>query len=89
MCEAIILQVVLYGCEAWSLTLREQYRLWVFEKRILRRKFGAKRDENKVWRRLHTQELNSLYRSPNIVRVIKSSRLRWADHVAKIFISGH
>ena len=67
----------------WSLILREECRLRVFEKRILRRIFGPKRDENGGWRRLHNEELHSLYRSPNIVRVIKSRRLRWAGHVAR------
>ena len=76
--------VVLYGCETWSLTLREESRLRVFENMILRRIFGPKRDENGEWKRLHNEELHSLYRSPNIVRVIKSRRLRWAGHVARM-----
>jgi hypothetical protein len=75
---------VLYGCETWSLTLREERRLRVFENRNLGRIFGPKRDENGEWRRLHNEELHSLYRSPNIVRVIKSRRLRWAGHVARM-----
>ena len=75
---------MLYGCETWSLTLREESRLKVFENRILRRKFGPKRNENGEWRRLHNEELHSLYRSPNDVRVIKSRRLRWAGHVARM-----
>ena len=79
-----ILPVVLYGCETWSLTLREGSRLRVFENRILRRIFGPKRDENGEGRRLHNEELHSLYRSPNIVRVIKSRRLRWAGHVSRM-----
>ena len=82
--KTIILPVVLYGYEAWSLTLREERRLRVLENRIPRRIFGLKRDENGKWRRLHNEELHSLYRSPNIVRVIKSRRMRWAGHVAKM-----
>ena len=82
--KTIILPVVLYGCETWSLTLREESRLTVFENRILRRIFGTKRVENGEWRRLHNEELYSLYRSPHIVRVIQSRRLRWAGHVARM-----
>ena len=70
---------MLYGCETRSLTIREECRLRVFEKRILMRIFGPMRDENGEWRRLHNEKLHSLYRSPNIVRVIKSRRLRWAE----------
>ena len=70
--------------ETWSLTLREESRLRVFENRILRRILGPKRDENGELRRLHNEELHSLYRSPNIVRVIKSRRLTWAGHVARM-----
>ena len=65
----------------WSLTLREERRLRVFESKIPRRIFGPKRGANGEWRRLHNEELHSLHRSPNIVRVIKSRRLRWAGHV--------
>ena len=72
------------GCETWSLTLREERRLRVFENRVLRQIFGPKRDENGEWRKLHNEKLHSLYRSPNIVRVIKSRRLRWAGHLARI-----
>ena len=64
--KTIIMPVVLYGCEIWSLTLREECRLRVFENRILRRIFGSKRNENWECRRLHNEELHSLYRSPNI-----------------------
>jgi hypothetical protein len=78
------LPVVLHGCEAWSLKLREERRLRVFENKILRRILGPKRDNNGEWRRLHNEELLGLYRSPNIVRVIKSSRLKWAGDVARM-----
>jgi len=75
--RTIILPVVLYGCETWSLTLREEHRLRDFENRVLSRVFGPKRDEvTGKWRKLHNKELNDLYSSPNIVRVIKSRRLR-------------
>jgi len=77
------LSVVLYGCETWSQTLREKRRLRVFENGVLRRIFGPKRDEvTREWRKLHNEELNDLYSSPNIVRVIHSRRSRWAGHVA-------
>jgi len=73
----IILPVILYGCETWSLTLREERRLRVFENRVLRRVFGPKRDEvTGEWKKLHTEELNDLYSLPNIVRVVKSRRMR-------------
>jgi hypothetical protein len=75
---------VLYGCETWSLTLREEHRLRVFENRELRRIFGPKREEDVSWRKLHNNELHNLYSSPNIVRVIKSGRMRWPGHVARM-----
>jgi hypothetical protein len=64
--------------------LREEHRLRVFENRVLRRIFGPKREEDGSWRKLHNDELHSLYSSPNILRVIKSRRMRWAGHVARI-----
>jgi hypothetical protein len=79
----IILPVVLYGCETWSLTLKEECRLRVFENRVLRRIFGPKRDEEiGELGRLHKKELYGLYSLPNITRVMKLRRLRWAGHVA-------
>ena len=69
--KTIILPVVLYGNEAWSLTLREERRLRVFENRILRRTFGPKKDENREWKRLHNEELHTLYRSANRINTFK------------------
>jgi hypothetical protein len=83
--RTIILLVVLYGCENWPLTLKEERRLRVFEYRVLRRIFGPKRDEaTGEWRKLHNEELNDRYYSPNIFRVIKSRRMRLAGHVARM-----
>ncbi|KAJ4448560.1 hypothetical protein ANN_10578 [Periplaneta americana] len=83
--KTVILPVVLYGCETWTLTLREEYRLRVFENKVLRKIFGAKRDEvTGEWRKLHNTELHALYSSPDIIRNIKSRRLRWAGHVARM-----
>jgi hypothetical protein len=83
--EDLILSVVLYGCETWSLTLREEHRLRVFDNKVLMRVFGPKRDEvTREWRKLHNEELNDLYSLPNIVRVVKSRRMRWAGHVARM-----
>ena len=82
--RTIILPVVLYGCETWSLILREARRLRVFENRVLRL-FGSKRDEvTGEWRKLHNEKLSDLYSLPNIVRVVKSRRMRWAGHVARM-----
>jgi len=79
--RTIILPVFLYGRETWSLTLREERRLRVFEHRVLRTVFEPKRDEvTGEWRKLHNEELSDLYSLPNIVRVVKS-RMRWAGHV--------
>ena len=75
--------VVLYECGTWSLTLREEYRLRVFKNRVLRRIFGPKRDGVAgEWIKLLNEELNDLYSSPSIVRLVKSRRMRWAGHVA-------
>jgi hypothetical protein len=85
MYKTIILTVVLYGCEIWSLTLREEHRLRVFENRVLRRIFGPKGDEvTREWRKLNNEELHNLYSSPDIVRQVKSRRMRWAGHVARM-----
>ena len=77
-----VLPVVLYGCETWLLTFREECRLRMFENRVLRRIFGPKRDKTTgVWRKLHNEEFNDLYSSPSIVQVIKSKSVRWVGHV--------
>jgi hypothetical protein len=81
--RTIILPVVLYGCETWSLTLREECRLRVLENRVLRIIFGSKKDKIKgEWRKLHNEELNDMYCSPHIIQVIKSRSMRWVGHVA-------
>ena len=83
--RTIILPVVLYGCETWSLILREKRRLKMFENRMLRRIFGPKREEViEKWRKLHNEELNVLYSSPNNLRVIISRRISWAGNVARM-----
>jgi hypothetical protein len=75
--KTIILPVVLYGCETWSLTLREEHRLRVFENKVLRKIFGPKRVEVKGdWKKLHNEKLCDLYSSPSIIRIIKSRRMR-------------
>jgi hypothetical protein len=80
-----IILFVLYGCETWSLTLREEHRLRVFENRALRGIFGPKRDEVVGgWRKLHNEALHNLYCSPSIIRIIKSRKMRWAGHVARM-----
>ena len=85
ICGTIILSLVLRGCETWSFTFREEHRLRVFENRVLRRKFGPKRDEvTRERRKLHNEELNDPYSSLNIVRVIKSRRKRWVWHVPRM-----
>jgi hypothetical protein len=73
--------------ETWSPTLREEYKLRAFENRVLRRIFGAKRDEvTGGWRKLHNEELHNLYSSPSIIRIIKSRRMRWVGHAYLIFL---
>jgi hypothetical protein len=85
MYRTIILPVVLYGCETWSVTLREEHRLRVFGNRVLRGIFGPKGDDvTGEWRKLHNGELHDLYSSPDIIRQIKSRRMRWAGHVARM-----
>jgi hypothetical protein len=80
-----VLPVILYGCVTWSLTLREEQRLRVFENRVLRRIFEQKRDKvTGHWRKVHNEELRNLYYSPNIIRVNKSRKMRWVEHVARM-----
>jgi hypothetical protein len=80
--KTIILPVVMYGCETWYLTLREEHRLGVFKNRVLMRIFGPKRDEvTGEWKKLHSEELHDLCSSPSIIRIIKMRRMRWAGHV--------
>jgi hypothetical protein len=86
--KTIIFHVVLYGCETWSLTLREEHGLRVFENRVLRRIFGPKRNEvtggRGGWRELRNEELHNLYSSPSIIRMIMSRWIGWAGHVARM-----
>ncbi|KAJ4427741.1 hypothetical protein ANN_25394 [Periplaneta americana] len=83
--KTVILPVVLYACETWTVTLREEHRLRVFENKVLRKIFGAKRDEvTGEWRKLHNTELHALHFSNDIIRNIKSRHLRWAVHVARM-----
>jgi len=83
--RTIILPVVLYGCETWSLKLTEECKMRVSENRVLRIIFGPKKDEvTGEWKRLYNDKLNYLYSSPNIIQLIKSIRMRWAGHVARM-----
>jgi hypothetical protein len=84
--QVVVLEmpVVLYRCETWSLTLREEDTLGVFENRVLRI-FGPKRDEvTGEWGKLHNEELHDLYSSPSIIRIMKTRKMRWAGHVARM-----
>ena len=81
--KTIILPVVLYVCETWFLTLREEKRFGLLENKVLKKIFGVKRDEiTEEWRKLHNAEIHILNSSPNIITNLKSRRLRWAGHVA-------
>jgi hypothetical protein len=81
--NTVILLVALYGCGTWSLTLRKEYRLRMFEKRVLRRIFGLKKDEvTGGWIKQHNEELCDLYSLPSIIRIIKWKRMRWVGYVA-------
>jgi hypothetical protein len=83
--KTIILPVVLYLCETWFLTVREELKLRVFESRMLRRIFGPKRDGvTGWWRKLHNEEIHNLYSWSSIIIIIKSRRMRWAGHVARM-----
>jgi hypothetical protein len=73
------------GCETWSLTLREEHRLGVFENKVLRRIFGLMIDEvTGEWRKLHNEELHDLYSSPSIIRIVKARSMRWVGNVARM-----
>jgi hypothetical protein len=83
--KTIILSVVMYGCETWSLTLREEHELRVFENRVLGRILGPERNEVPGrWRKLHDEELCDFHSSPNIIIIMKSRRMRWTGHVARM-----
>jgi hypothetical protein len=83
--KTVILPVLLYGCETWSLTLKEEHRLRVFENKVLRTISEPNRDEvTGGWRKLRNEELHNLYSSPSIIRMIKSRRMKWSSHVARV-----
>jgi hypothetical protein len=83
--KTIIFTVVLYGCETWSLAVREEHKLRVFENRMLRRIFGTKRNGvTGGWRKLHNEELHNLFPSPSIIRIIKSKGMKRSEHVARM-----
>ena len=76
---------MLYGCETWTLTLREEKRVQIFENKVLRKIFGPKRDDQTgKWRGLYNGELHDLHGKPDIIRIVKSRRLRWAGHVTRM-----
>jgi hypothetical protein len=88
--KTIILLVILYGCETWSLTLREEHILRVFENRMLRRIFGPKTDEvTEGLRKLHNEELCNLYSLLSIIRMMKSMKMRWAGHIGRMGRRGY
>jgi hypothetical protein len=81
----MISPVIVYGYETWSVVLREEHRLRVFENRVLRRIFRTKRDEvTGGWRKLHNEELHGSYSSPSFIKMIRSRRMRWTGHVARM-----
>jgi hypothetical protein len=83
--KTILLPAILYECKTWSLTLREEHRLRVFENRVLRRIFRTKRDGmTGGLRKIHNEELHDLYSSPSIIRMVRSRRKRWAWHIARM-----
>jgi hypothetical protein len=83
ICKTIILPVILYGCETWPLTLREEHKLRVFENKVQKRIFRPKRDEvTEGWRKMHNEELRDLYSWPRIIGIMKSRRMRWAGNAA-------
>jgi hypothetical protein len=83
--QSVQFPLVLYGCKTWSLTVREEHKLRAFENKVLRRIFVPKRDGvTGGWRKLHNEELHNLYSSPSIIRIIKSRRMKWAGHVARM-----
>jgi hypothetical protein len=83
--KTVIFPVFLYGCKTWSLTLKEEHRLRVFENRVLRRIFGPKGNEmNGGWIKLRKEEFHNVYSSPDIIRMINLRRMRWAGHVARM-----
>ena len=83
--RTVILPVILYRCETWTLTLKEEKMLQVFENKVLRKIFVPKRDDQTgAWRRLHNGELHNLYEKPDIIRIVRSRRLRLAGHVTRM-----